>query len=109
MGRHRVFERPWHRRTSRQVHHGVDAVRDPVQRRGIQDAALDELDVHVMQVVEGAGGEVVQCRDADPAVACEQGTEIGPDETGSAGNQHAHLSRPFQFDSSVPASGAGLV
>ena len=86
----------------RQMEHdvgGVDQLRgERLVEDGVDHVAEVRVRLQVVDVVDGAGGEVVD--DLHVVTGVEQGLgQVGPDEAGAPGNQNSHV----VFTSETPA------
>ena len=71
--------------------HGVGVTGHVVEEGRVEDGPLDELDTrHPGEVVTAAGGEVVDGHHpADPGVGAQGPAQVGADEPGPPGHDHA--------------------
>ena len=73
--RHRVGERAGHRGPGREVHDRAGAGQHVVERGGVEEVARDQPGVDAVQVVDDAGGQVVERDDlVDAGVRASAGT-----------------------------------
>ena len=102
MARDRVGDAARHAAESCQVDDALGAPDRGRQRIGIEQGTAHER-IGSPEVLFVAVGKVVDDRDGVPALQREPG-QVGPDESGSAGDQHVHVNFP-QPDVSPDSAG----
>ncbi len=87
----RVGDGPRHGRQRREVHDRVRARQRLVEQPGVEDAALEQLDVEAGQVLRVTRREVVD-DDHLVAVRHQPAGQVRPDEARASGHHDPHVS-----------------